>query len=404
MSGALHGIKNASSIFGHSNDFDTIIWKDAVIQEVNSFANISANYSIKDIEWINANKSIILPGYVDSHTHLAFGGSREHEVEWKLQGMSYSEILSSGGGIHSTVKSTRDASLEHLTEITLSFLNTMLSTGTTTVEAKSGYGLTVEDEIKQLKAIKQANERHSTTVIPTFLGAHLVPSEYKDEESAYVELVIEEMLPLVAKKKLATYCDVFCDEGAFTVDQTLSILTRAKELGLGIRVHIDELAHLGLAPHATALGAVSLDHLLVTPENEFEYFKTHDTVANLLPGTPFVLGLEDYAPGKLMHNQGLTIALSSDFNPNCWITSMDIVIGLACYNMKLPPSVAIQASTAGGAKGLELEKEVGRLEKGMKADLQIINLPNIESIPYRFGSQIKRAVVKNGELVHNTLS
>ncbi|MCG3218055.1 MAG: amidohydrolase family protein [Candidatus Heimdallarchaeota archaeon] len=145
MSGALQGIKNASSIFGHSNDFDTIIWKDAVIQEVNSFANISANYSIKDIEWINANKSIILPGYVDSHTHLAFGGSREHEVEWKLQGMSYSEILSSGGGIHSTVKSTRDASLEHLTEITLSFLNTMLSTGTTTVEAKSGYGLTVED-------------------------------------------------------------------------------------------------------------------------------------------------------------------------------------------------------------------------------------------------------------------
>ncbi len=347
---------------------------------------------------IDATNRLVTPGFVDPHTHIIFDGFRENELEMKLAGKTYLEILEAGGGILKTVEATRKASLEILIQNGKKILNRMMEYGTTTMETKSGYGLDVENEIKSLLAAKELNLVHPMDVISTFLGAHAVPPEYEGETDGYVELIISEMIPKVAQEKLAEFCDVFCEEGIFSVVQTKKILNAAMKYGLKPQIHIDEIIDTNGALLAAELNAVQTGHMLKSNDEGLRAMRKAQTIATLLPGTPFCLMMRDYAPARKMIEYGIPIALATDLNPNCWTESMQIIIALACYHMKLSPAEALTAATINAACALQKQDQIGSIEVGKKADLIIFDVPNHNFLPYQFGVNLVSKVIKNGKV------
>jgi imidazolonepropionase len=358
-------------------------------------------------EEINAAGKVVMPGFVDPHTHAVWAGDRADEFEMRLRGATYMEIMAAGGGIMSTVRATREASLDELITQSSRRLDGMLAHGTTTAEVKTGYGLDVENELKLLHAIHTLDKTHPMTLVPTFLGAHAVPAEHKGNEDAYVDLVVEEMLPVVVatgRELFPTpypfFCDVFCEEEAFTLEQSRRILEAAKKLGLGLKIHADEFKPLGGTRLAVELGAISADHLVCTPPDEVELLAQSDTVAVALPGTPFGLGHRDYTPARAIIAAGGALALATDLNPGtCWCESMPFIIALACRYMKLTAAEAIVAATINAACAVGLAHEIGSLGTGKQADLVIVNLPSYRHLAYRFGTNPVHTVIKAGQRV-----
>lgn len=363
---------------------------------------------------IDARGKIVLPGFVDAHTHAVFAGDRANEFEMRLRGATYLEIQKAGGGITSTVRATRAASLEELVAPSRTRLDAMLAHGTTTAEVKTGYGLDTSNELKMLDAIAALDAEHAMDLVPTFLGAHTVPEEFKGREDDYVRLVVDEMLPAVDGRRKtedekdptsvlrpsSLFCDVFCDDGAFTLEQTRRILTRAQELGFGLRLHADEFANLGAATLAAELGAASADHLMVTRRDEMHAMAEANVVAVLLPGTTFGLGKTNFADGRAFIEENVPVALGSDINPGtCWCESMPFIIALACRYEKLTPAEAVVAATINAAVSLGVADRVGSLAPGKLADVLIANVPDYRHLAYRFGANPIETVIKRGRVV-----
>ncbi len=348
---------------------------------------------------INATNKLVTPGFVDPHVHLIFAGSRENELTMKLAGKTYLEILEAGGGILKTVRETRKATIEELVENGKNILDKMLKHGTTTVEAKSGYGLSTKDEIKSLEAVRVLDKQHPIDLVPTFLGAHAIPPEFKGQTDEYVDLVISEMLPKVAEKGLAEFCDVFCEKGIFSIDQTRKILLAAKNLGIKMIIHIDEIVDTNGAALAAELKAVQTGHLLQSNDAGLKAMAKAGVIAILLPGTPFCLMMKDYAPARKMIEYGIPVAIATDLNPNCWTESMLMTIVLSCYNMKMSPAEALTAATINAACAIQRENEIGSLEVGKKADIAIFEVPNYYFLSYQFGINLVSKVIKNGKIV-----
>jgi len=345
---------------------------------------------------------LAVPGFIDSHTHLAFGGSRENDFAMKLAGKTYMEILEAGGGILNTLRETRSASQDTLRKNAFSVAERMLAEGTTTIEAKSGYGLDTETELKQLRAIGELKEKISMNLHSTFLGAHAVPPEYEGRTDDYVDLVVNEMIPAVVKSNLADFCDVFCEKGVFDIEQSRRILLAAKEAGLKLKIHADEIVQLGGAELAAEVGAVSADHLLMSSDDGLEAMKKKGTIATLLPATAFSLNTE-YARARDMIEMGLPVALATDFNPNCANESLFFTIALSCYKMKMQPREVISALTINAAHAIDQADVVGSIEVGKRADIVILECPNPEFLAYRFGINLVHTVIVNGEVVHTKL-
>jgi len=350
-------------------------------------------------EVIDASEKVIMPGFVDPHTHLVFAGSREDEFEMRIEGTSYMEILRSGGGILKTVWETRRASKEELLESCRKTLDVMLEHGTTTVEAKSGYGLTTKDEMKCLEVMKLANEEHPIEIVPTFLGAHAVPAEYKDTPDEYVNLITDEMIPKIAARKLAEFCDVFCEKGVFDVEQSRRILLKGKEQGLKPKLHADEMTRLGGAELAAEIQAVSAEHMLFSSDDGLKAMAKQRVVAVLLPGAAFTLMMERYADARRMVELGVPVALGTDHNPSCWVESQQTIISLACRQMRMTPAEATVATTINAAHAINRGREIGSLEPGKRADIIVLNVPNHNFLGYRFGVNLVDKVIKDGRLV-----
>ncbi|MHA1931042.1 MAG: imidazolonepropionase [Promethearchaeota archaeon] len=361
---------------------------------------LTSKYNIDKIETqIDASNKLVTPGFVDPHTHIIFDGTRENELAMKLEGKSYIDILNEGGGILKTVRDTRKASIEKLILNGKKILDQMLSYGTTTIETKSGYGLTTESEIKILRVIETLNAEHCIDIIPTFLGAHAIPVEYQNNPDEYVDLLITEMIPNIVKEKLAEFCDVFCEEGIFSIDQTRKILQIAKKHGLQSLIHVDEIVDTNGAMLAAEMKAIQASHLLKSNEEGLKAMVEANVIATLLPGTPFCLMLKEYAPARRMVDLGIPIALATDLNPNCWTASMQMIITLACYNMKLSPAEALTASTLNSACAIQRQDEIGSIEVGKKADLIIFDVPDHQFLPYQYGVNLVSEVIKNGRIV-----
>jgi len=349
---------------------------------------------------IDAGGKVVLPGLVDPHTHLVFAGSREDEFEMKIKGSAYLDILAQGGGILSTVRSTRAAGESELAGIGKKYLAEMLSQGTTTAEVKSGYGLTTDDELKQLRAIQALRDGQPVELVATFLGAHAIPEEYKENPEAFVGLIIDEMLPAVSRAGLAECCDVFCEEGVFSVEQSRRILQAAQRRGFKLKLHADEITPLGGAELAAELGALSADHLVAITRQGIEKLAASQTVAVLLPATTFCLMGEKYAPAREMIDAGVAIALAGDFNPGSSpVNSLPVVMGIACRQLKLTPAEALAAVTINAAHAIGRAISVGSIEVGKKADLVIFDAHDYRSIAYRLGTNLVEKVIKSGCLV-----
>ena len=345
---------------------------------------------------------LAIPGFIDSHTHLAFGGSRENDFAMKLAGKSYLEILEAGGGILNTLRSTRKATLDELVSNAFSYGESMLSMGTTTLEAKSGYGLDTENELKLLRAVETLKEKLPINLVSTFLGAHAIPPEFEGRADEYVDLVINEMIPAVSEEGLAEFCDVFCEEGVFDIDQSRRILLAAKEKGMKLKVHADEIVQLGGASLAAEVGAVSADHLLMASDAGLEEMVKASTIATLLPATAFSLDTE-YADARKMIEMGLPVALATDFNPNCANESLFFTIALSCYKMKMRPREALSAVTINAAHALDRGGTHGSIEAGKVADILILDCPNPEYLTWRFGANLVHTVISNGQVIHTKL-
>ncbi len=349
---------------------------------------------------IDARGMVVLPGLVDPHTHVVFGGSREHELSLKLEGVPYLEILARGGGILSSVESTRAASKDELISRGIKYCRQMLAQGTTTAEAKSGYGLSTEAEIKTLEAVLQVDAAQPVDLVPTFLGAHAIPKEYKGDPDRYLDLVINEMLPLVVKNSLARYCDVFCEEGVFSVQQSRRVLAAARDMGLELKIHADEIVPLGGAELAAELGAVSADHLLVISDQGISDMADKGVIGVLLPGTTFYLREEHFAPARKMIEAGVPVALATDFNPGSSPNNnLQLIINIACLYLRMTPAEVINAITINAAHALGRGSEIGSLEEGKIADIVIFDAPNYDYLAYRYGTNLVSKVVKNGQLV-----
>jgi imidazolonepropionase len=349
---------------------------------------------------IDAQGKTVMPGLVDPHTHLIFAGSRENEFAMRIQGKTYQEIAANGGGINATVAATREASKADLKAGARRALETMLTLGTTTVEAKSGYGLDVVNEIKMLEAIRELDEEGPITLVSTFMGAHEVPPEFRQNPEAYVDLVITRMIPMVTSRKLARFCDVFCETGVFSVQQTERIFRAAQAVGLELRVHADELTDLGGAAMAARMKARTADHLLYANDQGVHAMADAGVIAVLLPGTAYFLHMQRYARARDMIAAGVPIALATDFNPgSCMTESLALILNLACTQMRMLPAEAITAATINAAWAIGEQDCVGSLEVGKHADVLVLDAPNHEHLCYHFGVNLVETVVKNGKVV-----
>ena len=349
---------------------------------------------------IDAGRKTVMPGFVDPHTHLVFAGSRENEFAMRIQGKTYQEIAAAGGGINATVAATRTASKADLKAAARRSLDTMLKLGTTTVEAKSGYGLDLVNEIKMLEVIRALEEDGPMTLVPTFMGAHEVPPEFRQNPEAYVDLVITRMIPMVASRKLARFCDVFCETGVFSVGQTERIFRAAQAVGLELRVHADELTDLGGAAMAARMKARTADHLLCANDDGIRAMAEAGVIAVLLPGTAYFLHMQRYARARDMIAGGVPVALATDFNPgSCMTESLPLIMNLACTQMRMLPAEAITAATINAAWALGEQDCVGSLEVGKQADVLVLDAPSHEHLCYHFGVNLVDTVVKNGRVV-----
>ena len=358
---------------------------------------------------LDAAGATVMPGFVDPHTHLVWAGDRADEFEMRIAGASYMEIMATGGGIMNTVRHTRAASMDDLVAQTRLRLERMLAYGTTTVEIKTGYGLDVEAEVRQWQAIQRLQAETPATLVPTFLGAHAVPAEYKGRGDEYVELVIREMLPAIAQEASrepsasqgrTAFCDVFCEDGAFSLEQSRRILEAAKALGFGAKIHVDEFKPLGGTRLAVELGAVSADHLVCTPPDEIELLAHSDVIAVALPGTPFGLGHHDYTPARAIVDGGGALAVATDCNPGtCWCESVQLVIALGCRYLHLTPAEAISAATINAAHAVGLGHVAGSLEPGKRADLIILAAPSYTHLGYRFGTNLVQTTIAGGQVI-----
>jgi len=373
---------------------------DGQIVAVGLTAQVRADVSLSpQATVVDARGCVVLPGFVDPHTHLVFAGSRAEEFEMRLRGATYQEIAAAGGGILRTVAATRAADEEALAQMALTRLDRVLRCGTTTAEVKSGYGLTLTDELKQLRAIHRASAGHQVDLVATVLAAHAVPPEFGGDPDGYVAHVTDEILPAVAEEALAEFCDAFCDVGAFTVPQARKVLETGAALGLIPKLHADEFTDLGGAALAAEIGAISADHLLQASDIGLAALAEAGTVAVLLPGTAFYLRLP-YANARRMIEMGVPVALATDYNPGTSPTwSMPAIIALACVGMKMSPAEAIAAATINAAWAIGMAEEIGSLEPGKAADIAICRAPDYREIAMAFGSPPIRQVIKRGHVV-----
>jgi len=381
---------------------------DGRIVAVGPTAEVRADWQAR--AELDASGKVVCPGFVDPHTHVVWAGDRAGEFEQRVRGATYMEIMAAGGGIMSTVRATRAATLAQLVAETHPRLDRLLAHGSTTVEVKTGYGLTTADELKTLEAITTLDVDHPITLVPTFLGAHAIPAEYSDDPDGYVDVVVEEMLPAIRSRisdfryvgawPFDIFCDVFCEEGAFSLVQTRRILEAARALEFGLKVHADEFKPLGGTALAVELGAVSADHLVCTPTEEIERLGQSDTVAVALPATPFGLAHHDYTPAQAILDAGGILALATDCNPGtAWCESVPFVIALACRYLRITPAQALVATTLNSAHAVGLGDEVGSLTVGHAADILVLDLPDYRHLGYRFGTNPVETVVKRGRVV-----
>jgi len=354
----------------------------------------------KRITEIDGSGKVVIPGFVDSHTHPVFISPRLVDFEKRIEGASYEEIASAGGGIRSSLEGVRNATKVALKAKVLGVLNEMAAHGTTTVEAKSGYGLTLESELKSLEAIKQAAANWPGTIVPTLLGAHVVPKEFKDCSQKYVEIVCTEMVPQAARRKLARFVDVFCDKGAFTADETAQIFDNAKKHGLNVRAHMGQLSETQLEPFLR-FDPASFDHMDHVNEADIAALAKHDTVATLVPGANYFLGLKSYPDARKLIDSGVPVALATDYNPGTSPTiSMPMAMSLACTHMKMSPAEAVVAATINGAWALRLADRKGTIEPGKDADFAVFNVSDYREIPYWFGANHCGLTIANG-VIHS---
>ena len=370
-----------------------------ILVEDNTIIQIASDVQEADEE-IDADGALITPGFVDSHTHPIFSGSRAGEFRMRVAGKTYEEISESGGGIISSINGVRNTDENQLFEECLEKVNFFLGHGTTTIEAKSGYGLTTEDELKSLRVIKRLNEASPLEIIPTFMGAHAFPLEYQGNQPKYIDLICEEMIPAVAEEKLAEYCDVFCEDGYFSIKDSRRILETAQKHGLTPRLHADEFVDSGAAELAAEVGAVSADHLMAVSDKGIQSMADAGVIATLLPGTTLFLGKTGYAPGRKIIDFGCDVALATDFNPgSCTIQSMPLIISLATLYCGLTIEEAFKAATWNGAKVIGREHQIGVVAKNYQADLLFWELSSIDEIPYWMGSDRILNVMKAGKLL-----
>ncbi len=373
--------------------------KDGLVYEVGKMANLSNQYTSEQI--IDARAKVVTPGFVDPHTHPVFLHTRENEFELRLQGKSYVEISKAGGGINSTIQSSRDADEEELYNKAHIRIKKMITQGTTTLEAKSGYGLTTAGELKQLSVIDKLRRNLPVDIIPTFMGAHEYPVEYKSNHHAYLDILCNEMIPAVVEQNIAKFCDIFTEAHVYSVQESRKVLSCAKEYGLKLKMHADEIEPIGGAELAAELGCVSADHLGAASDEGLKALKVAKVIPVLLPATLFSLGSSRYARAREMINLGLPVALASDYNPgSCNCDSMPFVMTQACLKMKMTPAEALVAATINAACAINMEEEVGSLQMGKKADFIIWDIPSYKFIPYHFGSSYINSVYKNGILIH----
>jgi imidazolonepropionase len=348
---------------------------------------------------LDCTNRTILPGLIDSHTHLVFAGNRADEFEQRLQGVSYQELAARGGGINATVRAVRAASKEELKQLTRQRLDRMLRLGVTTVEIKSGYGLSLADEIKCLEVIAELQQEQACELVPTFMGAHEVPPEFRQDREAYLRLVTEEMIPEVARRKLAEFCDVFCEKGVFRLDESERVLIAAKQHGLKLKLHADEFSPMGGAELAGRLRATSADHLLQITDAGIQAMREGGVIATLLPGTAFFLGLP-YAPARKLIDAGLPVALATDCNPgSCMTENLPLIGSIACTQMKMTPAEVVTALTLNAAAALDRSDRLGSIEVGKQADLIVCDVPDYRQLFYHFGVNHVRHVIKAGRLV-----
>ncbi|ATF14777.1 imidazolonepropionase [Brevibacillus brevis X23] len=381
---------------------DGSIWlEDGVIQRVGTDEELALYYRDRahEAQIIDASGKLVTPGLIDPHTHLVHAGSRQNEFNMRLNGATYMEIMNNGGGIHSTTAATRAATHEELFAQSKQRLDQFLLHGVTTVEAKSGYGLTLEDELKQLEVAKQLHEEHPMDIVSTFMGAHAVPREYKENPDAFVDVVIEEMIPEVARRKLAVFNDVFCERGVFTPEQSRRILEAGVRHGLLPKIHADEIEPYEGAELAASVGAVSADHLLRASDKGIEQMAEAGVIAVLLPGTAFFLMAES-ANGRKMIDRGVAVAISTDCNPGSSPTvSLPLIMNLGCLKMGMTPAEVLTAATINAAHAIRCAHEVGSLEVGKKADVTIFDVPDFMTLQYRYGINHVNTVIKNGAIV-----
>lgn len=369
---------------------DTVVWLGSTEE-----ASI-----LEATQTIDAKGRLVTPGLVEPHTHLVFGGSREREMALKQQGVPYLEILKQGGGILSTVRATRTTSYGDLLEKALFHLDRMATYGITTVEAKSGYGLDRETELKQLRVAKEANEKHPLDIVSTFLGAHAIPPEYKENPEAFLNEMVE-ILDEIKQEELAEFVDIFTETGVFSVPESRRYLMKAKEKGFGLKIHADEIDPLGGTELAVELGAVSGDHLAVASDEGIEKLANSDTIGVILPGTSFYLGKEDYGRAREMIDAGAAIAISTDFNPGSSVTeNLQLIMSIAALKLKLSPEEIWHAVTVNAAYAIGRGDVAGTIAVGRKADIVLWDAPNYLYIPYHYGVNHTNTVIKNGKVIY----
>jgi imidazolonepropionase len=376
-----------------------VIIKDGIIAAAGSSAEVLEGFDQSGYTVIEAGNRAVLPGFVDSHTHFVFGGYRADEFSWRLRGDSYMDIMQRGGGIISTVAATRAASKEQLVESGLRRLDSMLAFGVTTAEGKSGYGLDRDTEIKQLEAMAQIDATHPVDVVRTFLGAHAVPAEYRERGDEFIDFLIHEVLPEVAERKLAEFCDIFCEKNVFSLEQSRRLLRKAGEYGMKAKIHADEIVRFGGAELAAELGAVSADHLLQASDEGIRDMARSGVICTLLPATAFSLK-EPYARGRFMIDNGCAVALASDLNPgSCFTESIPLIVALSTLYMGITPEETITALTINGAAALGRAKTIGSIDVGKQGDLVIHEFPSYRFIPYHIAVSTVEQVIKNGTVV-----
>ena len=372
-----------------------VLIEDGLISQVGTGAAPEA----AGAEVVDAKGRLVTPGLVDAHTHLIFGGWRQNELGMKLHGKTYLEIQNAGGGIQSTTNATRQATEEELAEKAAKALDEMMGFGVTTCEAKSGYGLATDHELKELRVIRDLNERHPMDIVATFMGAHLVPAEYKANRAEYIRLVCEEMMPAVKEQGIAQFCDVFCEADTLTVEEARQILKAGLRHGLRPKIHADEIEAIGGSQLAGELGAISAEHLIVCPPEGIESMAKGGVIACLLPATSFNLG-STFAPARDMVKAGVPVAMATDFNPgSCPCLNLQFVINLGCLKYKLTPEEVLTAVTLNGAAAIDMADKVGSVEVGKQGDLVIWDAPDLDYICYRVGSNLADTVIKRGVIV-----